>query len=79
MNDQMKYKIQTIQIDEEKEIDLKSDHNMIITKIKTKGHMTKGNIVKTASKWKRKKWTELDIKKKQIKQGLQQGIQKRRK
>ena len=41
MSDQMKYRIREILIDEEKEIDLKSDHNMIITKIKTKGHTTK--------------------------------------
>ena len=53
MNDHMKYRIQEILIDEEKEIDLKSDHNMIITKIKAKEHSNIRNIVQTTKKWKK--------------------------
>ena len=60
MNEQMKCSIQKIIIDEEKEIDLKSDHNMIITKIKTIEHMAKKNMVKINKKWKGKNvdWTK---------------------
>ena len=50
----MKYRIQEIIIDEEKEIDLKSDHNMIITKLKTKEQVNMRNLVQTTKKWKRK-------------------------
>ena len=59
-HDHMKYRIQEILIDEEKEIDLKSDHNMIITKIKTKEHTTKRIIFQTTKNWKRKNvdWTK---------------------
>ena len=60
MNDHMKYRIQEIIIDEEKEVDLKSDHNMIITKLKTKEQVNMRNTVQTTKKWKRKNvdWTK---------------------
>ena len=60
MNDHMKCRIQEIIIDEEKEIDLKSDHNMIETKLKTKEQVNMRNIVQTTKKLKRKNvdWTK---------------------
>ena len=65
MNDHMKFRMQEIIIDEEKEIDLNSDHNMIITKLKIKEQGTTRNIIQTNKKWKRKNvdWTKY-IKKK---------------
>ena len=45
MNDHMKSRMQEIIIDEEKEIDLKSDHNMIITKLKIKEQGNTRNII----------------------------------
>ena len=50
MNDHMKFRMQEIIIDEEKEIDLNSDHNMIITKLKIKEQGTTKNIIQTNKK-----------------------------
>ena len=60
MNDHMKFRMQEIITDEEKEIDLNSDHNMIITKLKIKEQGTTKNITQTNKKWKRKNvdWTK---------------------
>ena len=54
MNDHMKSRMQEKIIDEEKEIDLKSDHNMIITKLKIKEQGNTRNIIQANKKWKRK-------------------------
>ena len=61
----MKYRIQEIIIDEEKEIDLKSDHNMIITELKNKrtSEYEKYNS-KQLRNGKERMWTGLNIKKK---------------
>ena len=60
MNDHMKFRMQEIIIDEEKQIDLNSDHNMIITKLKIKEQGNTRNIIHTNKKWKRKNvdWTK---------------------
>ena len=60
MNEHMKSRMQEIIIDEEKEIDLQSDHNMIITKLKIKEQVNTRNIIQTNKKWKRKNvdWTK---------------------
>ena len=60
MSEHMKSRMQEIIIDEEKEIDLKSDHNMIITKLKIKEQVNTRNIIQKNKKWKRKNvdWTK---------------------
>ena len=61
MNEHMESRMKEIIIDEEKEIDLKSNHNyMIITKLKIKEQVNTRNIIQTNKKWKRKNvdWTK---------------------